>query len=88
MKLTIYGSHLCQDTLYALMKVKDAGAAVEFHNISAVLPDLHEFMILRQTDPVYTDVSSERIGMPLFICEDGSKTLSLSQVLDRLSHNG
>ncbi|MGM9602171.1 MAG: glutaredoxin [Faecousia sp.] len=87
MKLTMYGSHLCQDTLYALVKVKDAGATVEFHNISAVLPDLRTFMTIRETDPVYADVSSLRLGMSLFIYEDGTKTLSLSEVLNRLNHN-
>lgn len=84
MKLTMYGSHLCQDTLYGLLKVKDAGAQVEFHNISACLPDLRAFMTIRETDPVYAEVSRERIGMPLFVYEDGSKTLDLNEVLERL----
>lgn len=84
MKLTMYGSHLCQDTLYGLIKVKSAGAQVEFHNISACLPDLRAFMTIRETDPVYAEVSRERIGMPLFIYEDGSKTLNLNEVLERL----
>lgn len=81
MKLVIYGSTLCQDTLYALMKVKSAGAEVDFHNITAVLPDLRAFMTLREEDPVYAEVGKERLGIPLFIYEDGSKTLELSDVL-------
>jgi len=86
MKLTMYGSHLCQDTLYGLLKVKDAGAQVEFHNISACLPDLRAFMTIRETDPVYAEVSRERIGMPLFVYEDGRKTLDLNEVLERLKN--
>lgn len=81
MKLVIYGSTLCQDTLYALMKVKSAGAEVDSHNITAVLPDLRAFMTLREEDPVYAEVGKERLGIPLFIYEDGSKTLELSDVL-------
>ena len=86
MKLTMYGSHLCQDTLYGLLKVKEAGAQVEFHNITASLPDLRTFMTLREMDPVYAEVDKERLGIPLFIYEDGSKTLDLDEVLRRLEN--
>lgn len=81
MKVTIYGSSLCQDTLYALIKLKARGAEVDFHNITAVLPDLRAFMTLREEDPVYANVGKERLGMPLFILEDGRKTLDLNEVL-------
>ena len=84
MKLTMYGSHLCQDTLYGRLKVKEAEAQVEFHNITACLPDLRAFMTLRETDPVYAEVGKERLGIPLFIYEDGSKTLDLDEVLEHL----
>lgn len=84
MKITMYGSTLCQDTLYALMKVKALGAEVDFHNITAVLPDLRAFMTLREEDPVYANVGKERLGMPLFILEDGTKTLDLDAVLERI----
>lgn len=84
MKITMYGSTLCQDTLYALIKVKSAGAEVDFHNITAVLPDLRAFMTLREEDPVYANVGKERLGMPLFILDDGTKTLDLDAVLERI----
>ena len=80
----MYGSTLCQDTLYALIKVKSAGAEVDFHNITAVLPDLRAFMTLREEDPVYANVGKERLGMPLFILDDGTKTLDLDAVLERI----
>ena len=84
MKITMYGSTLCQDTLYALIKVQSAGAEVDFHNITAVLPDLRAFMTLREEDPVYANVGKERLGMPLFILDDGTKTLDLDAVLERI----
>ncbi|HCS68217.1 MAG TPA: glutaredoxin [Oribacterium sp.] len=84
MKLVMYGSTLCQDTLYALMAVKSSGAEVDFHNITSVLPDLRAFMTLREEDPVYEGIGKERLGIPLFIYEDGSKTLELSDVLARI----
>lgn len=82
MKITVYGSSLCQDTLYALIKVKSAGAEVDFRNITAVLPDLRSFMTLREEDPVYANVGKERLGVPLFILENGKKTLDLDEVLN------
>ena len=80
----MYGSSLCQDTQYALIKVKSTGAEVDFHNITAVLPDLRAFMTLREEDPVYANVGKERLGMPLFILDDGTKTLDLNAVLERI----
>ncbi len=84
MKLTIYGSTICQDTLYALIKVKELGAEVDFHNITSYLPDLRTFMTIREEDPVYANVGRERVGMPLFILEDGGKTIELEEVLSLL----
>ena len=40
MKVTVIGSHLCPDTLYALNKLSEAKADIEFKNLSASLPDL------------------------------------------------
>ena len=33
MKVTVIGSHLCPDTLYALGKLSGAGAEVDFRDI-------------------------------------------------------
>ena len=84
MKVTIYGSSLCQDTLYALIKLKARGKEVDFHNITAVLPDLRTFMTLREEDPVYVNVGKEQLGIPLFILEDRTKTLDLDEVLKKV----
>ena len=35
MKVTVIGSHLCPDTLYALNKLSEAKADIEFKNLSA-----------------------------------------------------
>ena len=39
MKVTVIGSHLCPDTLYALNKLCEAKADITFKNLSASLPD-------------------------------------------------
>ena len=40
MKVTVIGSHLCPDTLYALNRLSEVKAEIEFKNLSASLPDL------------------------------------------------
>ena len=43
MKVTVIGSHLCPDTLYALNKLVEAKADITFQNLSASLPDLKAY---------------------------------------------
>ena len=84
LEIRLMGSHLCQDTLYALMKLKDQGVKIEFCNISTNFPALKEFMTLRETDPIFEPVKERGgLGMPLFVLKDGIRTLSLEQVLDQ-----
>ena len=40
MKLILIGSHLCQDTLYALNKLKDYKVEIDFQDISSSFPAL------------------------------------------------
>ena len=51
MKVTVIGSHLCPDTLYALNRLSEAKAKIEFKNFSASLPDLKTYLTLRQESP-------------------------------------
>ena len=82
MKVTVVGSHLCPDTLYALNKLMEAGAEITFKNLSASLPDLKVYLNLRDNEAMYEKVKqSGGIGIPCFILEDGTKTLDLKEVL-------
>lgn len=82
MKVTVVGSHLCPDTLYALNKLVEAGADIEFKNLSASLPDLKVYLSLRDSEAMYETVKAKGgIGIPCFILEDGTKTLDLKDVL-------
>ena len=40
MRVTVIGSHLCPDTLYALNRLSEAKAEIDFKNLSASLSDL------------------------------------------------
>ena len=44
MKITVIGSHLCPDTLYALNRLSEAGAEIDFKNLSASLSDLKAYL--------------------------------------------
>lgn len=93
MKITIVGSHLCANTLYAIMKCKEAGLTVSFVDISASLCDLKRFLALHEHHEVYAscrELSAQedypqngKIGLPCFVLEDGTETLDLNMVLQR-----
>lgn len=82
MKVTVIGSHLCPDTLYAIQKLREADADLSFVNISAALADLKTFLAIRESDALYDEVRKNGgIGIPLFVLEDGTRTLDLEKVL-------
>lgn len=82
MKVTVIGSHLCPDTLYALNRLSGAGAEVEFKNLSASLADLKVYLSLRESSPAYADIRENGgIGIPCFVLEGGAVTRSLDEAL-------
>lgn len=82
MKVTVIGSHLCPDTLYALNQLAAAGAEVTFKDILSCHADLMSYLLLRDTSDVYAEIrGKERLGVPCFICEDGMVTLDINEVL-------
>ena len=83
MKVTVIGSHLCPDTLYALNKLVEAKADITFQNLSASLPDLKAYLALRESSPVFEGPKARgSLGIPCFVREDGTVTLELEQVLN------
>ncbi|MGN0294408.1 MAG: glutaredoxin [Lachnospiraceae bacterium] len=82
MKVTVIGSHLCPDTLYALNQLSAAGAEISFKDILSCHADLMSYLMLRDTSDVYAEIrGKERLGVPCFVCEDGSVTLDINEVL-------
>ena len=80
MKVTVIGSHLCPDTLYALNKLVEAKADITFQNLSASLPDLKAYLALRESSPVFEGPKAKgSLGIPCFVREDGTVTLSWSR---------
>ena len=82
MKITVIGSRLCSDTLYALDKLEEARADCTFRDITASLEDLKAYLALRDSNPLYEAVKENgSIGIPAFVLEDGTVTLDLADVL-------
>lgn len=51
MNVTVIGSHLCPDTLYALNRLSKAGAEIDFRNLSVSLSDLKCIWLCGRTAP-------------------------------------
>ena len=85
MKLTILGSHLCEDTRNSLEVLKGKNVEVVFENLSESLDSLKKYLLVRETSEMYAGVrAAGGIGIPCFILEDGTKTLDLTAVLSKL----
>ncbi len=86
MKVTVIGSHLCPDTLYALNKLSERKVSMEFKNLSSSLPDLKAYLAQRDNNPLYAGIrAAGGIGIPCFVLEDGSTTLDLDEVLGKVA---
>lgn len=82
MKVTVYGSHLCPDTLYAINQLMSKGVDMSFKNIPAALPDLKEFPAIRENDAIFDNAKKNGgLGIPCFVFEDGTRTLDITRVI-------
>ena len=82
MKLQVIGSHLCPDTLYAVMKLKESNVDFDFVNLSADLASLKKFLAVRESNAIYDAVRANGgIGIPCFVKADGTATLDLSEII-------
>jgi glutaredoxin-related protein len=85
MKVKVIGSHLCPDTLYALSRLKEKNADIDFQDLSASFSALKDYLYVRENNALYDAVrEAGGIGIPFFEIEDGSQTLDLNVVLDRV----
>ena len=82
MKITVIGSHLCPDTLYALNRLAEAGVEVNYQDILSCHAVLRTYLNIRETSELYADIrGTQRLGEPCFQREDGSLTLDLNEIL-------
>lgn len=76
----VYGTELCIDCRNYLAIQKKRGFEAEYINIIESTKLLKEFLEIRDCDPLYEKVRENHgIGIPLFVREDGAKTLDINE---------
>ncbi|GMQ63813.1 glutaredoxin [Vallitalea maricola] len=87
MKAKVIGSHLCPDTLWAINQLAEANIETDFKDILSCHADLKQYLKLRETSEAYAEIhGTDRLGLPCFICEDGTITFDIKIVLNKKSN--
>ena len=85
MAIKVYGSNVCPGTMRFLSILTANGVMPDFVNATGSIGLLKEFLLVRDTDPVFEGVrGSGRVGFPLIQLEDGSYTRDVNKFLEDL----
>ena len=77
--LKIYGSMLCPDCVQCRADLDRAQVAYEYLDFSDDLKNLKEFLALRDSEPIFSEVKEQgRIGIPCIVDEQGRVHLDWS----------
>ena len=71
--LKIYGSEMCPDCRAAKRNFDMNGVEYEFLDVCSSLKHLRQFLIYRDTEPVFDRLKAiNDIGLPAIVAEDGT----------------
>lgn len=85
MKLIVYGTNACPDCVEAIQKLDEKKADYVYLEFSNNMPNLKRFLKLRDTEVIFDAVKAQgKVGVPCFKLEDGTLTLNLEEVLDKI----
>ena len=85
MKLIVYGTNACPDCVEAIQKLDEKKADYVYLEFSNNMPNLKRFLKLRDTEVIFDAVKEQgQVGVPCFKLEDGTLTLNLEEVLDKI----
>lgn len=85
MEVIMYGSHLCQDVLFAVYKLKEQGVQIDFRNISVDFSALKEFMNFRENYEIFTEIKqNNKLGIPFFVLNDGNYTFDFNEIIEKI----
>lgn len=84
MKIIMYGTEICPDCVAAKAQLGELTAAqLDYRNITENTATLKEFLRHRDHDEMFKPILEEgRIGIPLFILEDGTQTFDIADFID------
>lgn len=78
--MKVYGTQICIDCRNYKAIQKSRGFEAEYIEITEDTGKLREFLNMRDHDPVFEPVKEcGGIGIPLFVMEDGRKTLDINE---------
>ena len=78
--MKVYGAEICSDCRNYKAIQKSRGFAAEYIDITESIPNLREFLAIRDSDPVFAPVKENLgVGIPLFVREDGVKTFDINE---------
>ncbi|MBP3398893.1 MAG: hypothetical protein J6K75_03950, partial [Erysipelotrichaceae bacterium] len=78
--MKVYGAEICVDCRNYKAIQKNRGFEAEYIDITENTKNLKEFLEIRDTDAVFDEVKQRHsIGIPLFVNEDGTKTLDINE---------
>ena len=80
--MKVYGSNVCPATLRFLSVLTENGVMPQFINVTGSINLLKEFILFRDTDPLYDNArGTGTIGFPLIQLDDGTYTRDVNKVL-------
>ena len=85
MKIILFGTNACPDCVEAVKILEEKNAQYTYLEFSESTANLKRFLKLRDTESIFDDVKKNgKIGVPCFKLSDGTLTLNLNDVLEKL----
>jgi len=80
--MKVYSSDICGECKFFKELAAERGIEVEYFDITASVPNLREFLQLRDHHEAFVPVRERgSIGIPAFVREDGEITLDMNTAL-------
>lgn len=84
-KIIIFGTNACKDCVAAIEKLDECGADYMYLEFSENIANLKKFLKFRDKLAMFEEIKQEgKVGVPFFKLSDGTETLSLEEVLQKL----
>lgn len=85
MKIIMFGTNACPDCTEAVRVLDEKQAQYTYLEFSESTANLKRFLKLRDTEAIFDDVKKAgKIGVPCFKLSDGTLTLNLEEVLEKI----
>lgn len=85
MKIIMFGTNACPDCVEAVEVLEKKNADYVYLEFSESIANLKRFLKLRDTESIFDEIKkSGGVGVPCFKLSDGTLTLDLDEVLEKL----